>query len=57
MTVMETHGARTGAELERRWISSNRDGFLLIEGALSPAETEHIRVRLNDARSRDGRRG
>jgi hypothetical protein len=37
-------------DIESKLDQLERDGFVLIKGALSPEETEHIRQRINYAR-------
>src|SRR5436309_7539401 len=50
MTGVSAETVSTVPDLETRLDQLDRDGFLLIEGALSPEETERCRVRLNRAR-------
>jgi ectoine hydroxylase-related dioxygenase (phytanoyl-CoA dioxygenase family) len=57
MTVTERRQELTGQELERRLDQLDRDGFLLIEGAMSPEETERIRQRINFAREQGWQEG
>jgi hypothetical protein len=45
------------SEVEEGLEKLERDGYLLIEGALSPEETERCRVALNQARANDWQEG
>ena len=47
----------TPAELDARLDQLDRDGFLLIPQALSPAETEEVRQRVNHAREQGWQEG
>ena len=43
-------------DLDEKLDQLERDGFVLIKGALSPEETEQVRSRISTRRSRDGRK-
>ena len=43
-------------DVEKKLDQLDRDGYLLIKGALTPEETEHVRQRINYALTRLGRR-
>src|SRR5258708_611705 len=53
----ETHTAAMGPDREARLDQLERDGFLLIEGALTPEETEVLRQRINYAREQGWQEG
>src|SRR5260370_30802360 len=57
MTVTEKRTDITVTDLEHRLDQLDRDGFLLIEGALSSEETERIRQRINHAREQGWQEG
>jgi hypothetical protein len=57
MAVMETDTGISPVDLESRLDQLDRDGFLLIEGALSPEETERLRQRINRAREQGWQEG
>ena len=57
MTGVAAETESTVPELETCLDQLERDGFLLIEGALSPEETERCRVRINFARERGWQEG
>ena len=44
------------SDVEDKLDQLDRDGYLLVEGALTPEETEHVRQRINYAPTRLGRR-
>jgi hypothetical protein len=50
MSVAAAQQEISPAELEARLDQLDRDGFLLIQGALTPEETERVRGRINRAR-------
>jgi hypothetical protein len=57
MAVVESVAEMSEMDLQARLDQLDRDGFLLIEGALSPAETERCRARINFAREQGWEEG
>jgi hypothetical protein len=50
MPVLEASPELTATRIDPDLDQLDRDGFLLIQGALSPEETERCRTRMNHAR-------
>ena len=44
-------------DVEKKLDQLDRDGYLLIKGALTPEETEHVRQRINYARQQGWEEG
>jgi hypothetical protein len=57
MAVLDVRTGATGVDLEARLDQLEQDGFLLIERALAPEETERIRQRINHARAQGWQEG
>src|SRR5437879_2292217 len=57
MAVLETRTGVPPMDLEARLDQLDRDGFVLIEGALSPEESERCRVRIIYAREQKWEEG
>jgi hypothetical protein len=57
MSFLQAHPDVTIPNLDARLDQLDRDGFLLIEGALTPEETERCRVRINYAREQGWEEG
>ena len=45
------------SDVEDKLDQLDRDGYLLVEGALTPEETEHVRQRINYARQQGWEEG
>src|SRR5437016_5886308 len=57
MAILDVRTDAAGVDLEARLDQLDQDGFLLIEGALTPEETERIRQRINHAREQGWQEG
>jgi hypothetical protein len=57
MTVLDSRMDAAELDLETRLDQLDRDGFVLIEGALAPDETECVRQRINYAREQEWQEG
>jgi len=57
MTVAVTQASAAPLDVEARLDQLEREGFLLIEGALDPDEREHMRQRMNYAREQGWQEG
>ena len=57
MTTLERSADVSAAELNAQLDQLDREGFLLIRGALTPEETEQCRARINHAREQGWQEG